>query len=677
MKKKLQIYIPLFLTILSTLILSLSFTIWCPQIQSAPETIVENDNGCPLTAISISDLEELNRIEYANYTPNEFVYPQRFTGEKIHLDNHTALASRGTLSFIFLNLDPTDVDFHKKSEALSPYLQGDQYWHFTLYLPAFFSAANIYVKSILTEQIGQIEDYDFIEYSEYEKKTEVHKSTTQPQYIDLRFYSQRRALDSDLSIRGLVLTIHYEAKPGSFVGFKDSLILGKEDRILKMTNSDEIFLISISILAIIVAAMLSFACLMKKNLSILPNIITNLGISGYALGTFLLSNYSATPYFLLMFLPTCIFLVVLGVILSNKFHFKKFPIWIVLVLLSLIFGITMIMAYISPSDQNLWLQYFYRVISVITSLTIFSTSIISFSQNKNPNKLLIPLVTTVFLFFFTFSHILTPQIHSVSLWLLGLILCISTVSAFWFFIQLEQRNQYLTNNLQFEVVKQTQSLKGLLDERDKLLRYLSHDMKKPIASIKRFITDLNYSEEDSDRSKKLQITLKKISDVEADLVGLQRYAKNSYNKEESVVLDITEILKMTFEALNPDCEANNIHLHYNVIHDVYAYAKKDTLISVLNNLIMNAIEHSSCSNIYIKTAKNISKGLCKILIMDDGIGLPNIEDAMEPYRSLDSQKENMGLGLYMCKEHLSTMDGTLEYSRINNKTIFTIILHLA
>ena len=85
MKKHILKYIPLLLVSLTLLLLIVSLTVWCPNIQPAKETKILNEQGDSLTAISISDLKKLNRIEYANYTPNEFVYPQSFLGEKIQL----------------------------------------------------------------------------------------------------------------------------------------------------------------------------------------------------------------------------------------------------------------------------------------------------------------------------------------------------------------------------------------------------------------------------------------------------------------------------------------------------------------------------------------------------------------------------------------------------------------
>lgn len=69
------------------------------------------------------------------------------------------------------------------------------------------------------------------------------------------------------------------------------------------------------------------------------------------------------------------------------------------------------------------------------------------------------------------------------------------------FLRLEKRNRYLTENLQSEVAIQTRELKAVIEERDDLLRYVSHDMKKPAVSIGRYIAVLQEREKDEELKK--------------------------------------------------------------------------------------------------------------------------------------------------------------------------------
>lgn len=63
-----------------------------------------------------------------------------------------------------------DENFTEKADELEPFLQGDNNWHFTLYLPSVWSASTVYVNTVLFDRTGEISDYNFIEYSEYQLK---------------------------------------------------------------------------------------------------------------------------------------------------------------------------------------------------------------------------------------------------------------------------------------------------------------------------------------------------------------------------------------------------------------------------------------------------------------------------------------------------------------------------
>ncbi len=65
------------------------------------------------------------------------------------------------------------------------------------------------------------------------------------------------------------------------------------------------------------------------------------------------------------------------------------------------------------------------------------------------------------------------------------------------------------------------------------------------------------------------------------------------------------------------------------------------------------------------------------MVIDDGKGIDEALDIFQPYFTEEKDGDNLGLGLYICKQLLSSMGGNLTYNRKNEKTIFTITLALA
>lgn len=105
------------------------------------------------------------------------------------------------------------------------------------------------------------------------------------------------------------------------------------------------------------------------------------------------------------------------------------------------------------------------------------------------------------------------------------------------------------------------------------------------------------------------------------------------------------------------------------------YSQKDILSSVIDNLVFNAIEHAKCKNIVISVVKTAVT--CKLTVTDDGVGIESGRDVFLPYFSEKHDSDNLGLGLYICRQHLLMMGADLSYARENDKTVFTITLNLA
>ncbi|MBQ7293342.1 MAG: ATP-binding protein, partial [Clostridia bacterium] len=134
-----------------------------------------------------------------------------------------------------------------------------------------------------------------------------------------------------------------------------------------------------------------------------------------------------------------------------------------------------------------------------------------------------------------------------------------------------------------------------------------------------------------------------------------------------------EILNTVFTELSPDAEANGIVMEISAKHSV-AFAKPDALKSVLQNLVLNAIEHADCSKIWLRAHRRLDK--CVITVSDNGKGFGD-KDVFRPYYSGNEGEENIGLGLYICKSHIEAMNGSLTYEYSDHKLIFTIILPIA
>ena len=653
--------------LLGGLSLLVSVLFGASQPADLPEARTEGTNGQALAVCSIEDLPGLSTVRYVNYTPDEFLQPHSLAGgEVLDLTTSPVLSGRGTLQFVFLNLDPFDERFNEKSEALSPYLGGDSYWHFTLCLPPFSGAVNVYIRASYETSSGEIAGYDFVNYSEYVGKTEEHRTVSEPLLLDLTFYSQRHIMSPDLSIRATTVTIHFEAGEGEHAMFLSRPLVGTDEEVRSAVGRDRYLELALTLVAAITLAAFLFATLLKRTAAFLPQTVLVGAIFGIALLRFLLTGSCLFPRAALVLIRVLSALFPAAAAFSLRERIRKFPLFALFALLCLL---PAVLIPLSPpfAAAASSAELILRTAVLCLPLALIVLAVL---RGRSPKVFPAPCLTLAL----AVSELLPAaplRFLSPGFWLSALTLAAIAALGSLFFWRIEAENRYLTADLQLEVDRRTHELRTMIDDRDKLLRYLSHDLKKPVARIGQAALALEGTEPDPVRKGTLREIADKAEGIRAGLTDLQRYARENYAEEASCALDLAPLLREIRSSLSPDCEANGILLHV-VPAAVTVYAKPKMLISVLHNLVFNAIEHAECSCIEI-TAERTPKA-CRIRVIDDGKGIETGEDVFRPYYSEHPARENMGLGLYLCRQFLRSMGGDLTYERASKRTVFTATL---
>lgn len=216
-------YLKKIISVLSCAVLSAVFIVTlffaAPKISAVPETTGGFDYngetveiGRDIAAVRISDLDKIGKITKVNYVADKFVRPKTFDEDIqiVDLTKPFEFAEKGTLIFVIINLDPDAENFKEQQKNLAAHKIGD-YWQFTLSLPKIFCASNVYQKSDLVARHGEIENYDFIEFTtSYDKRTEEFSSETATEYLNLQFYTKREALENAFN-SSQIITVHYQS----------------------------------------------------------------------------------------------------------------------------------------------------------------------------------------------------------------------------------------------------------------------------------------------------------------------------------------------------------------------------------------------------------------------------------------------------------------------------------
>ena len=221
-----------------------------------------------------------------------------------------------------------------------------------------------------------------------------------------------------------------------------------------------------------------------------------------------------------------------------------------------------------------------------------------------------------------------------------------------------------------EVGRQVKEIRAVIEERDNLLQFVSHDMKKPLQASLTIVDTLIDRHSDNEQIKALKIVKNNTERVVNNLSGIGEYARFNYIAEPSQVVDLKETCAAIYDFHLPDCNANGIILKNQIDKSCKVFVKKQGLENAVSNIIMNAVEHADCKTITVSCRKERNKIV--LCIADDGKGISSEMDVFRPY--VTEKTETGGIGPYICKSIIESMNGTLTYQSVNGATIFYITL---
>lgn len=641
-------------------------------------------SGVAVNAISVADIDGVMKVSAsaANYLADDFAeLNETVSNENAGEYSGDAPARRGTYRFCIGTLQGEEW---KDSESLQHLLKPDEKWHLTMYIPPVFSACSIYVGYQNEDYIGEIERYNIEYYTGYSAPSEFddtvsHRTETKPIFIDIPI-SANPKFSQDCNV-----TIHYEADGENFVGFGGKILIGDDAAVRRIAEENRSLLLIGASVGAATFLIFVFICILKYSVSFVPQLLFAAGVSGALITTYLRFGEASSPYLLLALRNGCIGLLIFSAALYLPKKAGKIP--VAAPVCAIAFGSCAAAAF-SPFAKTASVYSAlcgaYAALSMICIATTIGFTAAETARGKTIGLKLCfrfnCVIAGVTAISATHADGLSAYTRfAPAYWMCILMLCITLVLGFHEFISAEIHNRYLTENLEREVARETKNLQAVLAERDKILLYVSHDMKKTVTGMGNSLSDLRQNVRDPEQAAKVDVLIQKNAELKQDFAELGKYGKRNYVAEQSEILDLPGMLRNIADELRPDCEANGIAFSAVLPDKIEVYAKRIALESVITNLVLNAIEHAECRHLTVSATKR--RGVCILSIIDDGKGISTDKDIFDPFVSGDNagaaSGNNSGLGLFLARSAMESMHGTLTYERKDNLTVFSATLPLA
>lgn len=220
-------------------------------------------------------------------------------------------------------------------------------------------------------------------------------------------------------------------------------------------------------------------------------------------------------------------------------------------------------------------------------------------------------------------------------------------------------------------------LKKANQELDSFLYSTSHDLRAPIASVLgitnlakleiKDATSLHYIGMIEERVKKLDLVI-------GDILQLSRSAKADIKYE---LIDFNKLLNDVISDVKFNQGATQISLRYDVNPDNTFYGDYGQMKMIIGNLISNAVRYhridQSDPYIGVRFSKEDHNILIDIEDNGEGIGSEHHEKIFEMFYRSSTKTEGTGLGLYIVKEALAKVNGTITLkSQLNLGSTFRL-----
>jgi signal transduction histidine kinase len=212
-------------------------------------------------------------------------------------------------------------------------------------------------------------------------------------------------------------------------------------------------------------------------------------------------------------------------------------------------------------------------------------------------------------------------------------------------------------------------LEELIAHKETILAILSHDLRSPLAGIIGMSEYLhsNFEEMEQHEIKEMLGLLEEASKNELNMLDyLVEWARIKYASEafSPKKIALASYVMKVFDLLNDSINLKSIHIKNEIYEDITVFADEKMVLSILQNLISNAIKHSRMNGEIHISAKRIEKDII-VEIRDNGIGMSKtiLNKLFTPQMELLSKERDedkgAGIGLLLVKGFLEKNGGKI------------------
>ncbi len=246
----------------------------------------------------------------------------------------------------------------------------------------------------------------------------------------------------------------------------------------------------------------------------------------------------------------------------------------------------------------------------------------------------------------------------------------------YYLIKVNTDSEKKLERLNHTLLVRNENLKKTNNELDSFVYKASHDMRAPLTSLLGLI-EVSKREGDIDVIRKLYaLQEKSIRKLDSYIVDILNISRNARMEIEMKEIDFEEMLEGVFEQHNYIEGGLSIKKNISILQAGKFYGDETRLNIIFSNLISNSIRYMDTykEECRIDITINSYKQFADITITDNGEGIPKayLSKIFEMFYRASENKSGSGLGLYIVKETLLKLKGSIQINSEQGK--FTTVV---
>ncbi|WP_256009081.1 PAS domain-containing sensor histidine kinase [Desertivirga xinjiangensis] len=225
-----------------------------------------------------------------------------------------------------------------------------------------------------------------------------------------------------------------------------------------------------------------------------------------------------------------------------------------------------------------------------------------------------------------------------------------------------------------------EELKKTNNELDRFVYSVSHDLRAPLASVLGLLEYSQTETEDEEMLGNFELMKESIEKLDIFILDILDYSRNARVEVKKQKVDFRELLKEVNSSLKFMSNGkSDVSMKVNIPENSDFYSDKGRVSVILNNLVSNAMRYynPNITDPYVQIDVSFNVEGVNIIVRDNGIGIDekHHQKIFDMFFRVSTKSTGSGLGLYLVKETIDKLNGTLEFkSKPGFGTEFKIFL---